>query len=157
MEPTTKKRWFRAIGNSLQSLILLLFRTFWGYQFAISGFGKFLHYKDIISAFQSWGIPFPEYSVAVIGGLELILGVFLIFGLFSRFSALILFVIMIGAYFSAEKDAITALVQNHDIMPLMSSTPFPFAVAMFLIFCFGPGKIAIDYIKGGYNKTKEMP
>lgn len=156
MEPT-KKRWFRGIGNSIQSLILLLFRAYWGYQFAISGFGKFLHYRDIITAFQSWNIPYPEYAVGVIGAFELILGVFLIFGLFTRFSALILFLLMVGATHFAEKDAIHTLLQSRDFAPLLAATSTPFAIAMFLIFCFGPGKIAIDYVRGGYNKTKEMP
>ncbi len=147
----------RKIGNSIQSVLLLLFRVFWGYQFAISGFGKFLHYKDIIDAFQSWGIMYPKYAVGVVGGIELLLGVFLIFGLFTRYSAVILFFLMIGAFSTADKDSVMALVQHFDYMPILTSTPFPFALAMIILFAFGPGKISLDYIRGGFNKTKEMP
>ncbi|MBS0628787.1 MAG: DoxX family protein [Verrucomicrobia bacterium] len=147
----------RKIGNPLQSLLLLLFRAFWGYQFAISGFGKFLNYRDIVDAFQSWGIMYPKYAVGVIGGLEFVFGVFLIFGLFTRFSALVLFLVMVGAFFTADKDALMGLVQHFDYMPVLNSTPFPFALAMVILFAFGPGKIALDYVRGGFNKTKEMP
>lgn len=152
-----KKHRIRAIGNFFQSILLLLFRVFWGYQFAISGFGKFLHYPDIVSYFQSIDIPYAQYAVGVIGAIELIGGLLLIFGIFTRITAIPLFLLMVGAFKFAEKEAVDALIKNHDVMPIMNATPYLFAVAALLLFCFGPGKIAVDYIIGGFNKTKEMP
>lgn len=147
----------RKIGVPLQSVLLLLFRGFWGYQFAISGVGKFLHYSNIVEAFDSWGVIYPKYAVAVVGGCEVLLGIFLIFGLFTRFSALILFLLMVAAYFTADRDSALALVQQFNYTPILNSTPFPFALAMIILFAFGPGKIALDYLRGGFNQTKEMP
>lgn len=147
----------RKIGAPLQSPLLLLFRVFWGFQFAIAGIGKFLHYSNIVEAFDSWGVFYPKYAVALVGGCEVLFGIFLIFGLFTRFSALILFLIMVGAYFTADKDSAIALVQKFDYTPILNSTPLPFALAMIILFAFGPGKIALDYLRGGFNQTKEMP
>ncbi len=142
----------RSIGNSLQSLVLLIFRAYWGYQFAISGLGKFLHYNDIIGAFQSWGIPLPQVAVGVVATIELVFGILIILGLFTRLATIPLFLLMVGAYFTADKDSIIALVKNFDVAPIMNSTPFGFALAMVAIFCFGPGKISLDYVI-----KKEMP
>jgi len=145
------------VGNSLQSFLLLLIRLYWGYQFAITGFGKFLHFENITAYFQSLKIPFPSFSAGLTGSIELICGALLFIGLFSRAAVIPLMCVMLGAWFTSERDALISLFKNFEPTPFFNSTPFLFTYAVVIVFCFGPGKISLDYWVGKFYKSKEMP
>lgn len=146
----------RVIGNYLQSPFLLLIRLYWGYQFALTGIGKFLNLEQIASYFQTLGIPFPYLNAATAGFVELVGGSLLILGLFSRLAAIPLLFVMFIAYLTAGHEALISLF-NLDPDPFFKSTAFLFTYASLLIFCFGPGKFSIDYWLSGAYKKREMP
>lgn len=141
----------------MSSFVLLLIRLYWGYQFVVTGVGKFLHFPRMVAYFQSLGIPAPSFFAAVVGSIELSCGSLLFLGLYSRFAAIPLFSVVFVAYLTAERPALSALFTRFDTATFFAATPFLFMYAVVLVFCFGPGKLSLDYWVKKYYKTKEMP
>ena len=150
-------RKIRALGISLQSYFLLLIRVYWGYQFLITGFGKLTNLDQIAAYFQSLGIPFPSLNALCAGSTEMIGGTLLVLGLFSRLASIPLLGVMAVAYLTAERDSLVTLFTQFDPDPFFSRTPFLFTYALLLVFCFGPGRISLDYWFSGAYKNREMP
>lgn len=147
----------KAIGDFLQSPFLLLIRLYWGYQLIISGWGKFHNLSGVSEYFQSLSIPFPYFHAILVSGVELFGGLLLLLGLFSRFASIALLGLFIGAYATAESEAIKTLVKDFDPAPFFSATPFLFGYVALLVFLFGPGKLSLDYWLSGHYKDKSMP
>ncbi len=147
----------KAIGDFSSSYLLLVIRLYWGYQFAITGFGKLTHLGDIANYFQSLGIPFPMLNATLAGCTEMIGGTLLFLGLFSRIAAIPLLGVMTVAYLTAESDSLVILWNTLDPTQFFSRTPFLFAYGTLIVFCFGPGKISIDYWLTGAHRIRTMP
>jgi putative oxidoreductase len=145
------------LGNFLSSYLLLVIRLYWGYQFLITGFGKLTHLDNISNYFQSLGIPFPLFNATLTGCTEMIGGGLLLIGLFSRIAAIPLLGVMTVAYLTAESDSLVILFTHLDPSQFFIRTPFLFAYATLLVFCFGPGKISFDYWITGAYRSKKMP
>lgn len=146
----------QAIGVALQSILLLVIRLYWGYQFFTTGLGKLQHLDNVAGYFQSLGIPFAYANALLAGSTEMIGGILLFFGLFARIAAIPLFVVMCVAYLSASRDALVQLFTEFNPDPFFQATPFLFLYAIAIVFCFGPGKISLDYFVTGAYKTKAM-
>lgn len=129
-------------GNRLQSPLLLLIRLYWGGSFFITGFGKFTHMGNVVSFFQSLGIPFAHFSAFLTALVETIGGACLFLGLFSRLASIPLMFVMIVVFATAESEAVRMLLSNPQ--KFIHSTPFSFLFASLLVFVFGPGQISID-------------
>ncbi len=142
------------VGNFLSSYLLLLIRLYWGYQFALAGFGKLTHLDQSAAYFQTLGIPLPFLNALLTGCVEMIGGALLVLGLFSRIVAILLFCVMLVAYVTSESDALRFLFRDLDPTQFFSRTPFLFAYAAVIVFCFGPGKLSLDHWR---NKKKELP
>ncbi|MBA3722192.1 MAG: DoxX family protein [Parachlamydiaceae bacterium] len=143
-------------GIFLQSILLLIIRLYWGYGFAVGGYGKLLHLKDVIKFFSSLGIPLPHVNALLVGGFELVGGILLILGLFSRFATIPLMIIMIMAYLTADFSSVVDLFRGNPDS-FFDKTPFLFLYASIIVFCFGPGKVSLDYWITGAYRSKEMP
>lgn len=143
----------RSIGNSLQSIFLLIIRLYWGYQFFMGAIGKLSHFDTIAAYFQSLGVPLPHLSAAVTSCIELFGGALLFVGLFSRLTAIPLLCVLTVAYFTADGNSLIAL-SHFNPVPFFNATPFLFLYATLIIFCFGPGKISLDH---WFDKENGMP
>jgi putative oxidoreductase len=132
-------------GKCLQSPLLLIIRLYWGYEFAVTGFGKLAALDKITVYFQSLGIPFPYFNAMLTGCVELVCGSLLVLGLFTRVASIPLIVVTAVAYLTAESVALMSLTQQLDPSALFAATPFLFLYACLILFCFGPGKISCDY------------
>jgi len=147
----------KSIGNFLSSPFLLIIRLYWGYQFALTGFGKFLALGTIAAYFQSLGIPFPYVNAIFAATIELLCGTLLFLGFYSRMAVIPLFGVMFIAYLTAGHDALIALITRFNPTPFFNDTAFLFLYAITIVFCFGPGKISLDYFLTRTGKDKEMP
>lgn len=147
----------KCVGQFLQSPLLLVIRLYWGYQFVLAGYGKFQHLSDVAGFFQTLGIPMPYLNALFAASAEFACGALLLVGLFSRIVSIPLFFVMLVAYATAHTDSLVTLFTKFDPDPFFHEGPFLFAYAALLVFCFGPGKISLDYLVTAVNKTKEMP
>jgi len=133
---------FIALANRAQSPLLLLIRLYWGWQFAQTGWGKLHHLDHVTEFFTNLGLPAPGPTALFVALVEFVGGILLAFGLGSRLVALILFVNMTVAYWTADREAFTGIVSNPD--KFYGADPYTFWFAALLILVFGPGLFALD-------------
>lgn len=131
------------LAEGLQSLLLLAIRLVFGYNFFISGLGKFSDIAGVISFFSELGIPLPEWNAYFVASAECVGGILLLVGLCTRPAALLLVIVMVVAYLTAHVDSIKHIFDNP--MYFVQQAPFYFLLASLFIFAFGPGKISIDH------------
>lgn len=136
--------WVTGIGTSLQSPLLLVIRLYWGYQFAVGGFGKFSNLDTVAGYFESLSIPLPYINAILAASAEFFGGILLFLGLFSRLAALPLLGVMAVAYLTAGHDALVALFTQFDPEPFFHDSAFLFTYATLIVFCFGPGSYSCD-------------
>ncbi len=128
--------------SSTQSLFLLAVRVYWGWQLAQNGWGKSHNLSNVTHFFASLGLPAPAATAFFVASFELVGGMLLALGLFSRITALGIAVDMIVAYATADREALLAFISNPG--KFYVADPYTFLFAGLLILIFGPGKIALD-------------
>jgi putative oxidoreductase len=139
------------LGNLLQSPLLLAIRLYWGVQFAISGYGKFLNIQQVIGFFDGLNIPFPTISAYLAAGTELVGGICLVIGLASRLVSIPLIFTMLVAYIAADPESIRSIFS--DPQHFVSRTPFLFLYTSLIILAFGPGIFSVDaFLKRFFKK-----
>ncbi len=136
------------IGNLLQSPLLLAVRLYWGWQFVQTGWGKLHNIPHVTQFFMSLGIPAPGLNAWVVALMEFAGGILLIVGLGTRLTGLALTVDMIVAYLAADRQALAAIFS--DPGKFYNADPYTFLFASLLVFVFGPGKLALDYLLSPY-------
>ena len=115
--------------------VLLVLRLLSGGVFVVFGIGKFVNHGSELASFKTYGLPAPEAFVVVIGVIELVGGLLLIAGHFTRPAALLLAGDMTGAI----------LVSGLANGELISLTLAPAElVAMLVLTWMGPGRYVID-------------
>lgn len=128
--------------NRLQSVLLLLIRLYWGWQFAIDGWGKLHHLDRVGNYFAQLNLPAPHATALFVGLIEFAGGITLAVGLLTRLTALVLFVNMTVAFWAAEKEAFLGVISNPDKFQAADAYNYWFAALLILIL--GPGLFAID-------------
>ncbi len=130
------------IGALLQTPLLLLIRGFWGCQLILTGHGKWIHIDQVAHYFATLNLPAPKLSAMMVASTEMVGGTLLLLGLCSRFAAAALIVLLCGAYYTADREALHAIFTNPD--KFFAADPFLFLYAAVIVFCFGPGWLALD-------------
>jgi len=126
----------------LQSPLLLAVRLYWGFQFAQTGWGKLHNLPKITGFFASLNIPFPAFNAHFVSGLEFVVGILLILGLFSRPIAFLLACNMFVAYWTADREALTSIFS--DPGKFYVADPYTFLFASLMVLIFGAGFFAAD-------------
>jgi putative oxidoreductase len=134
------------IGVCLQSPVLLFIRLAWGFQLAESGWGHLTNVEKTAGFFTSLHIPFPVANVYLSGTTELVGGILLMLGLFSRLISIPLLFNFCVAYLTASHAAIKELLHFQSPDDFINDSAFPFLVTSLLILAFGAGKISLDYL-----------
>jgi len=94
-------RWFLKVPEETPSSVFLI-RLMAGGVFFSEGLIKFVFANQGVGRFTKLGIPFPEFSANFVGGLEIVGGLMLIFGLFTRFISVPFIIEMIVAMLSTK-------------------------------------------------------
>jgi putative oxidoreductase len=129
-------------ADRLQSPLLLAVRLYWGWQFFQTGWGKLQDIPKVVDFFTSLGLPFPNVTAYIVGASECVGGILLFLGLGSRFISLPLLADMVGAYLTADREALRAIFSEPG--KFYAADPYTFLFASLLILVFGPGKISVD-------------
>jgi putative oxidoreductase len=130
--------------SKLQSPLLLLIRLYWGWQFAVTGWGKLTHLDRTAGFFASLHIPMPKLNAMMAGSTECFGGLLLLLGLGSRIITVPLIFTMIVAYVTAD----FGRVQNIFVKPddFVSAPEFQFLLTALIVLIFGPGAFSLDAI-----------
>src|ERR1700746_1822900 len=128
--------------SSLKPVMLLGVRLYWGFQFAQTGWGKLHNLVKITGFFASLNIPFPSFTAPFVSTLEFVGGILLMLGLFSRPVALLLACNMFVAYWTADREALSAIFS--DPGKFYAADPYTFLFASLMVLIFGAGFVAVD-------------
>ena len=141
-------------ASLLQSPLLLVIRLYWGIQFMQTGWGKLSHLGRVSGYFASLGIPMPHLNAALAGSTEMVGGLLLALGLFSRVACLPLTFVLGIAYVTAEHEALASIFSDPD--KFTGATPFLFLFAVLVVLAFGPGLFSLDALRArsGSGKAK---
>jgi putative oxidoreductase len=151
--PLVLYRRIAAAFSSLQSVTLLGVRLYWGFQFAQTGWGKLHNLLKITGFFASLNIPFPGFTAPFVSTLEFVGGILLMLGLFSRPIALLLACNMFVAYWTADREALSAVFS--DPGKFYAADPYTFLFASLMILIFGAGFFAVDTLVAKRLETAE--
>ena len=97
----------------------LLLRLMAGGVFLSEGILKFVYTNQGVGRFTKLGLPWPEFTATFIGGLEIVGGLLLLLGLFTRLIAIPFIVEMIVAILATK----VALYLGTSPLPLPPSPP----------------------------------
>lgn len=139
------QRWSRGAvraANGLQTPLLAAIRLYWGWQFAVTGWGKLHNLDRVTEFFTTLQLPMPAVTAVVVATVEFAGGLLLAAGLGTRAAALVLFTNMSVAYWVADRDAVMGFFSAPD--KFYGADPFPFWSVALLLLVFGPGKWALD-------------
>ena len=134
---------------------ILLIRLLAGGVFLSEGILKFVYVNQGIGRFTKIGIPFPQWSAHFVGSFEIVGGLLLIFGLFTRFVSLPFIFQMIIAVLSTK----IALYLGTSPLPLPPSPPqvgvwavlheirsdYAQILSCWFLAMVGPGKFSLDH------------
>ena len=133
-----------ALLSRLQSPFLLMVRLYWGWQFALTGWGKMHNIAKITVFFASLNIPFPAFNAHFIAGLEFFGGILLILGLGTRLVGFLMAANMLVAYWTADREALASIFS--DPGKFYVADPFTFLFASLIVLIFGAGYLSLDHI-----------
>ena len=129
---------------ALSFLAPLLTRLVVGQAFFLTGRGKWQNFENTVTFFTELGIPFPEANAAFVASLELVGGICLILGLFTRFMSAGLLSTMVVALLTADKQRFfESWSPASDVGPLDVS-PFAFLLFFLWLTLYGPGAVSMD-------------
>lgn len=109
-----------------------------GLVFAGSGWGKFQNLDKVSAYFESLGIPWAHLQAPFVSGIELIAGLFLLVGFFTRLSSLPLMAIMLVAIRTAKWEDVT------DFSSLLGVSEFLYIVILLWLVAYGSNFLSVD-------------
>ena len=118
----------------------LLMRIFFGYFWLETGWTKLQGIEGFTARFVQWGIPFPAFSAQVSAWTELIGGVLIMVGLFTRLTALPMIINMAVAI------VLVVLPEVHSFNEFIELNEFLYILIFFWLFVAGPGPASLDVL-----------
>lgn len=111
-----------------------------GWVFVQSGWGKLHNLENVIEYFSSLGIPAPHLQAPFVAGVELVGGLFILGGLFTRFVSVPLAITMVVALLTAKRGDIATAGD------LYGSVEFLYLLGFGYLAAFGAGLLSLDEI-----------
>lgn len=142
----------RRITHTNASKTTLLIRLMTGAVFLSEGIQKFLFPDALgVGRFMKIGIPYPEYLAPFVGGVEILGGILILIGLFTRVASFLLFITICVAIVTTK----FPLLQNsfwtfaHE-----SRTDFSMFIGTLFLCIKGGGYWSVDFYRMKHGKGK---
>lgn len=134
----TYARQFQGYARSLAWSGPLLMRLVFGFFWLETGWAKWHNLGGSIERFGGWGIPYPDVMAVLSVGTELIGGLCLMLGLFTRLvSAALLFNMIIAITVVAIKD-VTGIEEFVELDEVV------YILIFYWLIVAGPGRVSVD-------------
>jgi putative oxidoreductase len=145
------------IAALLAFLAPLATRVVVGWAFYLTGSGKWAHFDNTVTFFTELGIPFPEANAAFVSTLELVGGVCLILGLFTRLMATGLASTMVVALLTADKARFLESWSTASEVSPTDISAFVFLLFLLWLALFGPGPLSLDRLLARWLGLDQEP
>jgi putative oxidoreductase len=145
------------IAAALAFLAPLATRLVVGWAFYLTGSGKWAHFDNTVTFFTELGIPFPQANAAFVSSLELVGGICLIVGLFTRLMAAGLASTMVVALLTADKARFLESWSTASEVSPTDISSFVFLLFFLWLALWGPGPVSLDHFLARWLKTDSEP
>lgn len=130
---------------------VILIRILVGWVFVSEGIQKFLFPDTLgMGRFMKIGIPLAPFSAPFVGFVEIICGVLVLLGLFTRFAAVPLLVVILTAIGTTKIPELFHPGQGIWFMLHDARADFSMLLGLVFLLLVGPGPLSID---GGRNQV----
>jgi len=133
----------------------LLMRISLGAVFITSGWGKLHNLGQVTGFFTQLGMPFPGFTATLTSSTELVGGVLIFFGLFTRLAAVPLIVTMVVAILTARRPDIDG------VLTLLGFIEFTYLAGFTWLLVAGAGPVSVDALvfrrEGGVPRPLVRP
>jgi putative oxidoreductase len=140
------------IATLIQPAALLMIRLFWGWRLYVAGLGHLTHVQDTYENFVKWGVPMAKFNVYVSGVTELVGGLLLLAGLFTRVTSMVVFFNFCVALWATSRAEVAGIFTGPErwdhLRSFIDDNAFPFWTVALVLLAFGPGKFAVDHLLG---------
>jgi putative oxidoreductase len=133
--------------NSRVPAAVVLIRLMVGGVFLSEGIQKFLFVADVgAGRFAKIGIPAPETLASIVGGFEILCGVCVLLGLFTRLAVLPLIAIMITAIVTTK----VPILMNDGLWKMAheARTDWSMLLGSLFLLIVGAGPWSVDAVRG---------
>ena len=145
------------VAAALAFLAPLATRIVVGLAFYQTGSGKLSNLDNVVAFFTELGIPFPGANAAFVSTLELVGGIGLILGLFTRLFAAGLASTMVVALMTADKARfLESWTAASEVSPTDISA-FVFLLFFAWLALYGPGPLSLDKLLSKWLKIGTEP
>ncbi|MDZ7623429.1 MAG: DoxX family protein [Ignavibacteriaceae bacterium] len=132
--------------DNIFSLSVLLIRLMVGVVFLSEGIQKFLFPDQLgVGRFIKIGLPFPEFFGYFVPSFEIVCGLLVLIGLFTRLAAIPLIIIMLVAIVSTKIPIL--LNDGFWKMAHEARTDWSMLLGSIFLLLVGAGKISFDYYR----------
>ena len=132
------RRGLLSIADRLSFVPPTLARIAIGVVFLGTGWGKLHNLDKITGFFTELGIPAPGFNAVLVSSTELVCGVLILLGLFTRLAAIPLMVVMIVAIVTAKRSEIAGPSD------LLGFVEMLYIVLLSWLATAGPGSFSLD-------------
>jgi len=132
--------------EALQAPALLAIRLVWGALFVYEGYAKFSNISSNAEYFSSLGFSSPVFMVWLSASAQLLGGILLAVGLFSRIASIPLIVTMLVAAIMDPSSHAFWGQGTDSTEAFLSQIPLVFTYMTAIVLFFGPGKWSIDHL-----------
>ncbi len=133
---------------SVSALSIVWVRLAVGLVFATQGWLKLTDPNLGVNRFARIGFPWPALTAHVVGVFEVSCGLLILAGLFTRWAAVPLFVIISTAIATTKLPELSRAGQGFWFMVTDARTDFSMWCALLFLWAAGPGRLSIDRFRG---------
>ena len=141
------------VAAALAFLAPLATRIVVGWAFYLTGSGKWAHFDNTVTFFTELGIPYPEANAAFVATLELVGGIALVLGLFTRIFAAGLASTMVVALLTADKQRFLESWSTASEISPTDISAFVFLLFFAWLALYGPGPVSLDKLLARWLKV----
>lgn len=127
-----------ALADSLGWLGPLVLRLFFGYFWVETGWAKLQNIDFFTERFISWGIPLPHFSAILSSSTDLVGGVLMMLGLFTRLAMVPMIINMVVAI------SLVVIKNVSSFEEFVELDEFLYILIFFWLFVAGPGWASLD-------------
>jgi len=124
---------------------IFLIRLMVGLVFLAEGIQKFIYPETLgVGRFAQIGIPYPEIMAPFVGGVEIVAGILIVLGLFTKIASIALLINILVAIATTK----VPILLNKGFWPMVheARTDFCMVIGLLFLLIAGAGSYSFDYL-----------